>query len=1198
MGKSKKKEKKKSFLSDDEEPPVVIPDGEEDEEEEVVALPKLSKKQAKKKNAKPVPVVEASDEDGDGDSDEIEVNTNGKLAGKPSGKAAGRKPTGFAALMEQSDSDDDRADYPASKSKGGFSALMMDSDGDYDRDDDDDDNDGETVSRSKHTSNKDKDATSKKKDKKKGKEKKKKKKDQDFDDDADLEKMLSELSVEYSGPKTEQQEPSADDKPLEQSKVTKPTNDLPVSADAPTDDLAEAASNDKAREVQEEGDTALRTKAQKRKEKKDRQKKAAQVETPPLETAAPQDSAKVLIEDDNNLKTGKSKKKKKVEDKVKVEEDTTVEDDSKSKKKGPSKRIVAAMQEAMRKQQEAEEKAQREQEERIRREEEEERRQKEEAIRIQEMKELKKKQAKERRDQLKAEGKLLTPKQKQAQAKAQAMLEAMRRQGIQVGQQKPKLSAKDARRHRKKHLTGAEESKEPTVADDRTEKHDEEKPTQVETEEVGDTTEPVATEDDVMESWEDGVKDSWDQDSDQDEIDQSTNTTNAKTDNTESSNTTEQKQAINNNDSAKAAPSEDSESSGSESSESSDESDGDQRTEAQRQRDKVLHRIERRRETARANMSSDCLREPVICVLGHVDTGKTKILDKLRRTNVQEGEAGGITQQIGATNVPLKSIEEQHRLVRVHKVDELKIPGLLIIDTPGHESFSNLRSRGSSLCDLAILVVDIMHGLEPQTIESINLLKQKRTPFVVALNKVDRLYDWETGRGRDIQDIIAAQQSNTRLEFEQRWQQVQTQLAEQGLNARLFYDNPNAREYLSVVPTSAITGEGMANLMALVVLLTQNMLRRRLMYSDELQATVLEVKQIAGLGTTIDVILVNGTLREGSTIVLAGTDGPIVTQIRSLLMPQPLRELRVKNAYREFSEVRAAQGVKIAAKDLEHAIAGLNLLVAERPDEVDVCRALVNSELRTALRSIRLKERGVHVQASTLGSLEALIEFLRVSKISYSGVRIGPVVKRDVMRVSAQLEHDVEFACILAFDVRVERDAQELADQMSVRIFQADIIYHLFDKFTAYKEELRQQRREQFRNTAVFPCRLRVLPQYIFNSRDPIVIGVSVDAGIVKIGTPICVPTKEFLDIGYVSSLEVNHKQVEEARKGAEVCIKIEPIPGDSPKMYGRHFDEKDFLVSRISRESIDACKNHFREDLLKSDWQLMIELKKSFKII
>jgi len=592
------------------------------------------------------------------------------------------------------------------------------------------------------------------------------------------------------------------------------------------------------------------------------------------------------------------------------------------------------------------------------------------------------------------------------------------------------------------------------------------------------------------------------------------------------------------------------------------------------------------------------LRAAVVCVLGHVDTGKTKILDKLRRTNVQDGEAGGITQQIGATNVPLHAIKEQTKIVNDYETKKFLVPGLLIIDTPGHESFSNLRNRGSSLCDIAILVVDIMHGLEPQTIESINILKAKRTPFIVALNKIDRLYDWQTNPRKDIRDILSSQHSNTQNEFKTRSQNVILQFAEQGLNAALFYENPDPKTYVSLVPTSAITGEGMGNLLDIIIENCQTHLYKRLIFNSELQATVLEVKAITGLGTTIDTILVNGYLREGDTIVVAGTDGPLVTQIRSLLMPQPLKELRVKNAYVEYKEIKAAQGVKIAAKDLEKAIAGLNIHVAHKTEDIEPLKEMVSRELKSALSRIKLQDRGVYVQASTLGSLEALLDFLRTSKIPYSNIRIGPVVKKDVMKASIMLEHSPLYATILAFDVKVEKDAQELADTLNVKIFQADIIYHLFDKFMAYQDDTKKKNRDQYKTIAVFPCKLKVLPQFVFNSRDPIVMGVIVESGIVKEGTPLCVPTKEFVELGFVTSIESNHKPVETARKGQEICIKIEPIPGESPKMFGRHFDQNDLLVSKISRQSIDACKDHFRDDLLKNDWQLMVELKKLFEIL
>ncbi|CAJ0959909.1 unnamed protein product [Ranitomeya imitator] len=648
------------------------------------------------------------------------------------------------------------------------------------------------------------------------------------------------------------------------------------------------------------------------------------------------------------------------------------------------------------------------------------------------------------------------------------------------------------------------------------------------------------------------------------------------------------------------------------SSESESESDDD-RTKEERAYDKAKRRIEngvdlsyfrnekkkkKRRLDNQKTINTQVLRAPVICVLGHVDTGKTKILDKLRHTHVQDSEAGGITQQIGATNVPLDAIKEQTKMVKNFDKDNMKIPGMLIIDTPGHESFSNLRNRGSSLCDIAILVVDIMHGLEPQTIESLNLLKTKKCPFVVALNKVDRLYDWKKSPETDVAATLKKQKKNTKDEFEERTKAIIVEFAQQGLNAALFYENKDPRTFVSLVPTSAHTGDGMGNLISLLVDLTQTMLNKRLAHSEELRAQVMEVKALPGMGTTIDVILINGRLKEGDTVIVPGVEGPIVTQIRGLLLPPPMKELRVKNQYEKHKEVLAAQGVKILGKDLEKTLAGLPLLVAHKDDEVPVLRDELIHELKQTLNAIKLEEKGVYVQASTLGSLEALLEFLKTSEVPYAGINIGPVHKRDVMKASVMLEHDPQYAVILAFDVRIEREAQEMADSLGVRIFSAEIIYHLFDAFTKYRQDYKKQKQEEFKHIAVFPCKIRILPQFIFNSRDPIVMGVIVEAGQLKQGTPICVPSKNFVDIGIVTSIEINHKTVDAAKKGQEVCVKIEPIPGESPKMFGRHFEATDFLVSKITRQSIDALKNWFRDEMQKTDWQLIVELKKVFEII
>lgn len=275
--------------------------------------------------------------------------------------------------------------------------------------------------------------------------------------------------------------------------------------------------------------------------------------------------------------------------------------------------------------------------------------------------------------------------------------------------------------------------------------------------------------------------------------------------------------------------------------------------------------------------------------------------EQIRQTNVQEGEAGGITQQIGATFFPTDKIKAKTQVLGEDDLKEYKLPGLLVIDTPGHESFTNLRTRGSSLCNIAILVVDIVHGLEQQTLESLRLLRDRKTPFVVALNKIDRIYNWKPIPNAGFKQSLASQAKNAKSEFEDRLQRTILEFAEQGLNAAPWYDNKDLGRTVSLVPTSAMTGEGIPDMLMLLMKLTQERMSNNLMYLSELECTVLEVKVIEGLGTTIDVVLSNGVLREGDRIVVCGLNGPIVTQVRALLTPQPLKELRIKVSRRGVS---------------------------------------------------------------------------------------------------------------------------------------------------------------------------------------------------------------------------------------------------------------------------------------------------------
>ncbi|NXG40611.1 IF2P factor, partial [Psilopogon haemacephalus] len=924
-------------------------------------------------------------------------------------------------------------------------------------------------------------------------------------------------------------------------------------------------------------------------------------------------------DDNEGDKKKKDKKKKKGEK----------EEKEKEKKKGPSKATVKAMQEALAKMKEEEERAKREEEERIRRLEELEAKRKEEERLEQERKERKKQKEKERKERLKKEGKLLTKAQREARARAEATLKLLQAQGVEVPSKDSVPKKRPIYEDKKKKKQQQPESKEGppicflAISESVEVTSPSEDAVELETPVKEETLLPVEPEEkEEEEETEDGGLDDWeamvsDEDGEkeskpvhievkeQNEVDEEEEEEDDEEEEEEESEESEDSEGSEDEDEKTSDEREtDSQAIGKQSMEKkaskeissdSEYDSDDDRTKEERAYDKAKRRIEKRRAENSKNMNTEKLRAPVICVLGHVDTGKTKILDKLRHTHVQDSEAGGITQQIGATNVPLEAINEQTKMVKNFDRENIKIPGMLIIDTPGHESFSNLRNRGSSLCDIAILVVDIMHGLEPQTIESINLLKSKKCPFIVALNKVRYLF---TLPDTDVAVTLKKQKKNTKDEFEERAKAIIVEFAKQGLNAALFYENKDPRTFVSLVPTSAHTGDGMGSLIALLVELTQTMLTKRLAECQELRAQVMEVKALPGMGTTIDVILINGRLKEGDTIIVPGVEGPIVTQIRGLLLPPPMKELRVKNQYEKHKEVVAAQGVKILGKDLEKTLAGLPLLVAYKEDEVPVLKDELIHELKQTLNAIKLEEKGVYVQASTLGSLEALLEFLKTSEVPYSGINIGPVHKKDVMKASVMLEHDPQYAVILAFDVRIERDAQEMADSLGVRIFSAEIIYHLFDAFTKYRQDYKKQKQEEFKHIAVFPCKMKILPQFIFNSRDPIVMGVVVEAGQVKQGTPMCVPSKNFVDIGIVTSIEINHKPVEVAKKGQEVCVKIEPIPGESPKMYGRHFEATDILVSKISRQSIDALKDWFRDEMQKSDWQLIVELKKVFEII
>ncbi|CAL4909863.1 unnamed protein product [Urochloa decumbens] len=1040
------------------------------------------------------------------------------------------------------------------------------------------------------------------------KSKKKKKKGGFMVDGEDVEQMLAEM---------EDQSP-----PVEEPEPKDMKDEAPVTAAAPMDDAEGKKSKKKkkksGRTAQEEDDLdkifAELGVAPAVKEDKPVQAPhsaaVAKEDVGAAEDGNVDDKAGEGGEVESAAAKKKKKKKEKEKEKKAAAKGVEAKKEEEKEQEAPKGKVdmkklpkhVREMQEALARRKEAEERQKKEEEERLRKEEEERLRREEEERKAEEAKRRKKEREKEKLLKKKQEGKLLTGKQKE-EAKR---LEAMRRQFLEQSElQKAEGTAPETKKRpiydSKKKKAQAKTTETAKVVEEQQEEvnetnNDEEEyvlvdqESQSQVEESEEKTEPDQEAEETKPEEEEEDEDEWDAKS-WDDIDVNLPKTSA-FDEEEAKPVVKKSEPVQKQENSKAQPAITSVKKVVPPVANSKTDDGGA-SNGNIKRNKKKGPV---KEDSSKNGSD--LRSPICCILGHVDTGKTKLLDCIRRTNVQEGEAGGITQQIGATYFPTENIRERTRELKADAT--LKVPGLLVIDTPGHESFSNLRSRGSSLCDIAILVVDIMHGLEPQTIESLNLLKSRDAVFIVALNKVDRLYGWKKCTNAPIVKALKQQNEDVKREFNMRVTDIVTQFKMQGVNTALYYKNKEMEDTFNIVPTSAISGEGIPDLLLLLVQWAQKTMEEKLTFVDEVQCTVLEVKVVEGHGTTVDVVLVNGILHEGDQIVVCGMQGPIVTTVRALLTPHPMRELRVKGTYLHHKEIRAAQGVKISAQGLEHAIAGTALYVLGPDDDLDRLKDAVMEEMTRVRSRIDKSGEGVYVQASTLGSLEALTEFLKspAVNIPFCDFSIGPVHKKDVMKASVMLERKKEYATILAFDVKVMPDARDLAEESGVKIFVADIIYHLFDQFTAYIKNLKEEKKKESAEEAVFPCVLKIMPNCVFNKKDPIVLGVDVLEGIAKVGTPLCIPTKEFIDIGKIASIEINHKQVDMATKGQKVAIKIIANNSDEQqRSFGRHFEMEDELVSRISRRSIDILKQNYREDLSMEDWKLVVKLKTILKI-
>ncbi|MBT60184.1 MAG: translation initiation factor IF-2 [Euryarchaeota archaeon] len=610
-------------------------------------------------------------------------------------------------------------------------------------------------------------------------------------------------------------------------------------------------------------------------------------------------------------------------------------------------------------------------------------------------------------------------------------------------------------------------------------------------------------------------------------------------------------------------------------------------------------------------------RQPIVSVLGHVDHGKTSVLDLVRtlgssrQASVMNREAGGITQHIGATEVPADVLNETCAAMLGGK--NFKSPGLLFIDTPGHHSFVSLRNRGGAVSDIAILVIDIMEGLQPQTIESLHTLKETKTPFVVAANKMDRIHGWKTVSGRSFMESFKDQREDVRDLFNDRYWKMLGQFSEHGFNIERYDQIRDFRQNVAVVPMSAKDGEGLQDLLAVTVGLAERFLEDRL--TDTLgsaEGTVLEMRDEVGMGKTIDVILYRGELKIGDRLMLASNNGPFTTHIKGLKRPKGMSEMRdAGKRWVNFEKVEAACGVKIVAPNLEDTIAGTTLYRANTPEEKESSKKAIRQEWRTifdkmpmmcskcnevfprnefkehtttkACRGAEEDTNGVVIKADTVGGLEALAFELGKLKIPVRQATVGPVNKRDILM--AKSAQDPLNKVILGFSVKgnSEVDEQLNSKDAEIAFFSGEIIYHILDAYDEWRNETKAALDAAARESLVYPGRLLYLKDHTFRAKGPAIVGMRVVGGRVHIGQRLM--KIDGTPVGQIKSLRTRASEdVKEANQGDEIAVAIQ-----GPTV-GRHIEELDeFYVDvpeshakRLKKIELSPIEQEILDELIR----------------
>ena len=575
------------------------------------------------------------------------------------------------------------------------------------------------------------------------------------------------------------------------------------------------------------------------------------------------------------------------------------------------------------------------------------------------------------------------------------------------------------------------------------------------------------------------------------------------------------------------------------------------------------------------------IRSPIVSVLGHVDHGKTTLLDYIRGSTIADKEAGGITQHIGATEIPNDTIDEIcGNFISALTIKDL-IPGLFFIDTPGHAAFTSLRKRGGALADLAVLIVDVNDGFKPQTYEALNILKMYKTPFIVVANKIDMLFGWETHEGVSFKESFNQQAQSVQQALDTKVYEIVGTLHKEGFQSERFDRVSDFASQISIIPISAKSGEGIIEVLAMLLGLAQEYLTEQLEINEDAPAkgTVLEIKEETGLGLTVDSIIYDGDLRTNDEIALMTSNNEVLTtKIRSILRPLPLEEMRdSKKKFQKFDEVVAAAGIKIAAPNLDDVVSGSPLRVLN--DEEDV-----EEEILKEIEDITIStdDEGILVKADTLGSLEAIVQLLKELDIPIREADIGDVNRRDIINSSIALKEDENHGAIIAFNVGVHQNSEEDFNNSDVKLFKGDVIYQIIEDYEEWIKQKEEARKKAFYDAIIKPAKFMSLPKLVFRQSKPAIIGVEALSGTVKQGQKLI--NKNGESVGVIASMEDKGETLPDISRGQRVAMAIDNA------IVGKDFDEGDELFIDIPEKHYKFIEREFKDKLTEDEFETLYE--------